>query len=60
MFITANLIPSGVSPFASARAAVRAARVMLDLMKDSARKGNSFVFELTRLDTARLACILYV
>ena len=50
VFINADLIAAGLSPFAPERAAVRAGRIMLDLMKECARKGESFAFETTLSD----------
>ncbi|MDX2055146.1 MAG: zeta toxin family protein [Polyangiaceae bacterium] len=47
VFINADLIAEGVSPFAPERAAVRAGRIMLDLMEESVRRGESFAFETT-------------
>ena len=41
VFINADLIAAGLSPFAPERAAVRAGRIMLDLMKECARKGRA-------------------
>ncbi len=49
-FINADLIAEGVSPFAPARAAVRAGRIMLELIKDAVRKQESFAFETTLAD----------
>lgn len=49
-FINADLIAEGVSPFAPARAAVRAGRIMLELIKDAVRKRESFAFETTLAD----------
>ena len=50
MFINADLIAVGVSPFAPERAAVRAGRIMLDLIKDCVRRSESFAFETTLSD----------
>ena len=46
-FINADLIADGLSPFAPNRVAIRAGRIMLELMADSVRKGESFAFETT-------------
>jgi predicted ABC-type ATPase len=46
-FINADLIAAGLSPFAPERAAVRAARIMLDEISRAALGGESFAFETT-------------
>ncbi len=46
-FINADLIAAGLSPFRPDLAAVRAARVMLNLIHDYVRQGESFAFETT-------------
>jgi len=46
-FINADLIAAGLSPFAPETAVIRAARLMLDEIATSARKGESFAFETT-------------
>lgn len=46
-FINADLIADGLSPFAPERAAIRAGRIMLDLIADAVRRGDSFAFETT-------------
>src|SRR5712691_3311640 len=46
-FINADLIAAGLSPFAPERAAVRAARIMLEEIGRSAAEGSSFAFETT-------------
>ena len=47
VFINADLIAEGLSPFAPERAAVRAGRIMLELIADAVRRGGSFAFETT-------------
>ncbi len=47
IFINADLIAEGLSPFAPERAAIRAGRIMLELMADAVRRGDSFAFETT-------------
>ncbi len=46
-FINADLIARGLSPFAPERAAFQAGKIMLDLMDQKARRGDSFAFETT-------------
>ncbi len=46
-FINADLIALGLSPFRPEAAAVRAGRLMLELIDELARKGESFAFETT-------------
>jgi predicted ABC-type ATPase len=46
-FINADLIAAGLAPFAPESAAVRAARLMLDEINSSVRRGESFAFETT-------------
>jgi predicted ABC-type ATPase len=46
-FINADLIASGLSPFAPEKAAVRAGKIMLDLIADRVARGESFAFETT-------------
>ena len=46
-FVNADLIAQGVSPFAPETAAVAAGRIMLDRMRDLARRRVSFAFETT-------------
>jgi len=46
-FINADLIADGLSPFAPERAAVRAGRIMLEMIKDAERRRESFAFETT-------------
>ena len=47
VFINADLIAAGLSPFAPEAAAVRAGRIMLEEIKTHARAGDSFAFETT-------------
>src|SRR5712692_8398972 len=47
VFINADLIAAGLSPFAPEAAAVRAGRIMLEEIKAHARAGDSFAFETT-------------
>jgi len=47
VFINADLIAAGLSPFRPESAAVRAGRLMLELMADSVRREESFAFETT-------------
>jgi predicted ABC-type ATPase len=47
VFINADLIAAGLSPFAPEAAAVRAGRIMLEEIKARARAGDSFAFETT-------------
>ena len=46
-FINADLIAAGLSPFRPETQAVRAARIMLELMAEHLRRGESFAFETT-------------
>ncbi len=46
-FINADLIADGLSPFAPERAAIRAGRIMLELIADHVRRRESFAFETT-------------
>ncbi|GDY18803.1 hypothetical protein LBMAG56_01480 [Verrucomicrobiota bacterium] len=46
-FINADLIAQGLSPFRPAAAAVRAGRIMLELIADCVRRGESFAIETT-------------
>jgi len=46
-FINADLIAAGISPFAPEHAALRAGRLMLELMAERAASGKSFAFETT-------------
>jgi len=47
IFVNADLIASGLSPFAPESAAVRAGRLMLEEIASHLRAGNSFAFETT-------------
>lgn len=42
-----DLIASGLNPFLPEKAAIRAARIMLELIHEYVRKGESFSFETT-------------
>ncbi len=46
-FVNADLIASGVNPFQPERSAVRAGRLMLDVIEEYVRRGESFAFEIT-------------
>jgi len=46
-FINADLIAAGLSPFAPEHAAIKAGRLMLQEITESAAKGESFAFETT-------------
>jgi len=56
-FINADLIAAGLSPFAPEAAALKAGRLMLAEMDESARKGESFAFETTLAGLAYLGRI---
>jgi predicted ABC-type ATPase len=47
IFVNADLIAAGLSPFTPELAAVRAGRIMLDQIHEHVRKGESFAFETT-------------
>jgi predicted ABC-type ATPase len=47
VFVNADLIASGLSPFTPGVSAVRAGRVMLEEIKGHVRAGRSFAFETT-------------
>ncbi len=47
VFINADLIADGISPFSPDRAAVRAGRIMLGMISDCVRRKESFAFETT-------------
>jgi predicted ABC-type ATPase len=47
VFINADLIAAGLSPFVPEAAAVRAGRIMLQEIKAHARAGGNFAFETT-------------
>lgn len=46
-FINADLIASGLAPFAPETAAIKAGRLMLEELGDCAMRGESFAFETT-------------
>ena len=46
-FVNADLIAAGLSPFRPDAGAVRAGRVMLAMIHDYAKRGESFAFETT-------------
>ena len=47
VFVNADFIATGLSPFGMDQVAVRAGRLMLEEIHNHARKGNSFAFETT-------------
>jgi predicted ABC-type ATPase len=47
IFINADLIADGLSPFDPGRAAIRSGRLMLRLIAEHAEKGENFAFETT-------------
>ena len=47
IFINADLIASGLSPFRPELVAVRAGRLMLNMIRDYTRRGENFAFETT-------------
>ena len=47
IFINADLIAAGLSPFRPDLTALRAARLMLSMIRDYVRRGESFAFETT-------------
>lgn len=47
IFVNADLIAAGLSPFAPERVAVKAGRLMLEQIHEHAHKGESFAFETT-------------
>ena len=47
VFVNADLIAAGLSPFQPGVAAIRAGRLMLQEISNHAKKGESFVFETT-------------
>ena len=47
MFINADLIAAGINPFRPAAAAIRSGRLMIGLIHDYVRNGESFAFETT-------------
>ena len=47
IFVNADLIAAGLSPFAPELAAIKAGRLMLEAISDHVRKGESFALETT-------------
>ncbi len=47
IFINADLIAAGLSPFAPERAAIKAGRLMLQAIEETLQKQQSFAFETT-------------
>ena len=47
VFINADLIASGLSPFDPTRVALRSGRIMLQMIRELAERGDSFAFETT-------------
>ena len=47
VFVNADLIAAGLSPFRADWVAVRAGRLMLEQIQEHARQGSSFAFETT-------------
>jgi predicted ABC-type ATPase len=47
VFVNADLIAAGLSPFAPEQAAIKAGRLMLEIMDEHERRGESFAFETT-------------
>lgn len=47
IFVNADLIAEGLSPFQPGSMAIRAGRLMLDQINEHAKKGESFAFETT-------------
>lgn len=46
-FVNADLIADGLSPFDPARVAIRSGRIMLQLIREHAERGETFAFETT-------------
>ncbi len=46
-FVNADLIASGLSPFRPSSVAIRAGRLMIEMLRGFAAKGESFAFETT-------------
>ena len=46
-FVNADLIAAGLNPFSPELAAVKAARIMLEQIREHVKKGESFAFETT-------------
>ena len=49
-FVNADLIAAGLSPFKPELAAMRAGRIMVDLIRGHVARGNSFAIETTLAD----------
>jgi predicted ABC-type ATPase len=47
IFINADLIAEGLSPFDPALVAIRSGRIMLQMIREHAERGDSFAFETT-------------
>jgi predicted ABC-type ATPase len=47
IFINADLIAAGLSPFDPSLVAVRSGRIMLQMIREHAERGDSFAFETT-------------
>jgi predicted ABC-type ATPase len=47
IFINADLIAEGLSPFNPAVVAIRSGRIMLQMIREHAERGDSFAFETT-------------
>ncbi len=47
IFVNADAIAAGLSPFQPSFVAFRAGRLMIEIIRDHARKGDSFAFETT-------------
>jgi len=58
VFVNADLIAAGLSPFRPEAAAVRAGRIMLEQIHDHVRRGERFAFETTRAVVAMPALSL--
>jgi predicted ABC-type ATPase len=50
IFVNADLIAAGLSPFDPDLASIRAGRLMLELITEHVRRGESFAFETTLSD----------
>ncbi len=57
VFVNADLIAAGLSPFQPEAAAVRAGRIMLEQIHEHVRKRESFAFETT-LSGRTYACMI--
>jgi predicted ABC-type ATPase len=47
IFVNADLIAQGLSPFDPALVAIRSGRIMLQMIREHAERGDSFAFETT-------------